>query len=104
PENLNMMLEFPVILIIHCPGVPLISKCRNTINTKMNENSKFCIGKPLRRFVAGKGFPIIFIFPVLDNMINKFKIFFFFHYKTPVKTYALLYHFKKNASIKPAKI
>ena len=77
---LYMMQIFFGAFHIHISGIPLVSKCRNTIYTPVNKNSKLISCIPLRSRMLTERIPRIGIWPLCDHFIDQGKIFFFFHF------------------------
>ena len=77
---LYMMQIFFGAFHIHISGIPLVSKCRNTIYTPVNKNSKLISCIPLRSRMLTERIPRIGIWSLCDPFIDQGKIFFFFHF------------------------
>ena len=64
---------------VHISGIPLISECRNTVNTPMDKNTKFVSCVPFRSGMLAERVPRICIWSLCNHFIDQGKIFFFFH-------------------------
>ena len=83
---------------VHISGIPLISECRNTVNTPVDKNSEFISCIPLRYRMLTERIPGIRVRSLCDHLIDQRKVFFFFHF---VALFYIFWSFSTDAYMLP---
>ena len=84
---------------VHISGIPLISECRNTVNTPVDKNTKFVSCVPFRSGMLAERIPGIRVRSLCDHLIDQRKVFFFFHF---VALFYIFWSFSTDAYMLPS--